>query len=205
MTAISANANSRRMRAMKKPNFGNLAALVVLIALSASASADDSAPVVRLETSAGDIDIELFPSDSPRTVDNFLRLVDENFYDGLIFHRVIANFMIQAGGYDGAMIYRKAPGTVVNESSNGLSNTRGTVAMARTSDPDSADAQFFINVKDNAYLDARGGQPGYTVFGRVIAGMEAVTEVELSDTHRHRGMADVPVQNIVIQSATRLR
>ena len=193
------------MRAMKKPTSGRLAALAALIALSASASADEPAPVVRLETSAGDIDIELFPSESPQTVDNFLRLVDENFYDGLIFHRVIAGFMIQVGGYDGAMIYRKAPRTVVNESSNGLSNTRGTLAMARTSDPDSADAQFFINVKDNAYLDARGGQPGYTVFGKVIAGMEAVTEVELSETHRRQGMADVPVENIVIQTATRLR
>ncbi|MDE0064547.1 MAG: peptidylprolyl isomerase [Gammaproteobacteria bacterium] len=190
---------------MKKSTTGRLAAMAALIALSASASADDPAPVVRLETSAGDIDIELFPSESPRTVENFLRLVEENFYDGLIFHRVIANFMIQAGGYDGAMIYRKAPETVVNESSNGLSNSRGTVAMARTSDPDSADAQFFINVKDNGYLDARAGQPGYTVFGRVIAGMEAVAEVELSETHRRQGMSDVPVENIVIQAATRLR
>ena len=190
---------------MKKSTTGRLAALAALIALSASASADDPAPVVRLETSAGDIDIELFPAESPKTVDNFLRLVEENFYDGLIFHRVIANFMIQAGGFDGAMIYRKAPGTVVNESSNGLSNSRGTVAMARTSDPDSADAQFFINVKDNVYLDARVGQPGYTVFGKVIGGMEAVAAVELSETHARKGMADVPVENIVIQAATRLR
>ena len=191
------------MRAMKKSSSGRLAALAALIALSATA--DDPAPIVRLETSAGAIDIELFPSESPRTVDNFLRLVDESFYDGLIFHRVIANFMIQAGGYDAAMIYRRAPRTVVNESLNGLSNTKGTVAMARTSDPDSADAQFFINVKDNANLDARSGQPGYTVFGKVIEGMEAVAEVELNDTHRRKGMADVPVENVVIRSATRLR
>ena len=188
---------------MKKSTTGRLAALAALIALSATA--DDPAPVVRLETSAGNIDIELFPADSPQTVENFLRLVDENFFDGLIFHRVIAGFMIQGGGYDAAMIYRKAPRTVVNESANGLSNARGTVAMARTSDPDSADSQFFINVKDNVFLDARGGQPGYTVFGKVVAGMEAVTEVELSATHRRKGMADVPVENIVIQSATRLQ
>ena len=191
------------MRAMRKSSSGRLAALAALIALSATA--EDPAPVVRLETSAGAIDIELFPSESPQTVDNFLRLVDESFYDGLIFHRVIANFMIQAGGYDAAMIYRRAPRTVVNESLNGLSNTKGTVAMARTSDPDSADAQFFINLKDNVYLDAGSGQPGYTVFGKVIEGMEAVTEVALSDTHRRKGMADVPVENVVIQSATRLR
>ena len=191
------------MRAMKKSTSGRLAALAALIALSATA--DDPAPVVRLETSAGAIDIELFPSESPQTVDNFLRLMDVSFYDGLIFHRVIANFMIQAGGYDAAMIYRRAPRTVVNESLNGLSNTKGTVAMARTSDPDSAEAQFFINLKDNVYLDAGSGQPGYTVFGKVIEGMEAVTEVALSDTHRRKGMADVPVENVVIQSATRLR
>ena len=190
---------------MKKHVTGRLAALAALIALSASGSADDPAPVVRLETSAGNIDIELFPEEAPKSVDNFLRLVEENFYDGLIFHRVIANFMIQAGGYDAAMMYRKAPGTVVNESSNGLSNVRGTVAMARTSHPDSADAQFFVNVKDNAYLDARGGQPGYTVFGKVVAGMEAVTEVESSETHGRKGMTDVPVENIVIRSATRLQ
>lgn len=188
---------------MKKSTTGRLAALAALIALSATA--DDPAPVVRLETSAGNIDIELFPSESPQTVENFLRLVDESFFDGLIFHRVIAGFMIQGGGYDAAMIYRKAPRTVVNESANGLSNARGTVAMARTSDPDSADSQFFINVKDNVFLDARGGQPGYTVFGKVVAGMEAVTEVELSATHRRKGMADVPVENVVIQSATRLQ
>ena len=103
------------------------------------------------------------------------------------------------------MIYRQPPRTVVNESTNGLSNTVGTVAMARTSDPDSAGAQFFINVSDNVYLDARGGQPGYTVFGKVIAGMEAVSAVESSKTHRRKDMADVPVENIVVLSATRRR
>ena len=188
---------------MKKPAPKRLALLVALLALSATA--DESAPVVRFATSAGTIDIELFPSKSPQTVENFLQLVDDGFYDGLIFHRVIASFMVQTGGYDGAMIYRKPPRTVVNESCNGLSNSRGTVAMARTADADSADAQFFINVKDNAYLDGNTGKPGYTVFGKVIEGMEAVTDVELSDTQRRAGMADVPVENVVIQSANRLR
>ena len=173
--------------------------------LALSATAEEQVPVVRLETSVGTIDIELFPEKSPQTVDNFLRLVDEDFYDGLIFHRVIANFMVQAGGYDGALVYRRPPRTVVNESLNGLSNSRGTVAMARTDAPNSADAQFFINVKDNAYLDAQTGTPGYTVFGKVIEGMDAVTDMELRDTHRRGGMADVPVENVVIQSAVRLR
>jgi len=188
---------------MKKTRTGRLATLVALVALSAAA--DDSAPVVRLETSAGTIDIELYPSESPKTVANFLRLVDENFYDGLIFHRVIAGFMIQAGGFDAAMNYRNAPRTVINESFNGVSNARGTVAMARTSDPDSAGAQFFINVTDNVFLNAKGRQPGYAVFGEVVAGMEAVTQVELTETQRLNGMADVPVEAIVIRSATRLR
>ena len=188
---------------MKRTTPTGLAALVAMLALTAAC--EESAPVVRLETTAGLIDIELFSSEAPQSVDNFLRLVDDGFYDGLIFHRVIANFMVQAGGYDGAMIHRQPPRTVVNESLNGLSNQPGTVAMARTGDPDSADAQFFINVKDNAYLDGKAGRPGYTVFGKVIAGMEAVTTVESSDTHRRGGMADVPVDNIVIRSATRLR
>ena len=191
------------MTRMKKPSPKRLAVLAALLALSATA--EESAPVVRFQTSVGTIDIELFPAKSPQTVENFLQLVDDGFYDGLIFHRVIANFMVQAGGYDGAMIYRQPPRTVVNESFNGLSNSPGTIAMARTADPDSADAQFFINVKDNAYLDGTADQPGYTVFGKVIAGMDAVTDMELSDTQRRRGMADVPVENVFIQSATRLR
>ena len=191
------------MTRMKKPAPKHLAVLAAFLALSATA--EESAPVVRLQTSAGIIDVELFPAKSPQTVENFLQLVDDGFYDGLIFHRVIADFMVQAGGYDGAMIYRQPPRTVVNESFNGLSNSRGTITMARTADPDSADAQFFINVKDNAYLDGTAGQPGYSVFGKVIAGMDAVTDMALSDTQRRRDMADVPVENVVIQTATRLR
>ena len=187
---------------MKKTK-SRLALLTAFLALSATA--EETTPVVRLETSAGNIDIELFPGQSPQTVDNFLRLVDEGFYDGLIFHRVIANFMVQGGGYDGSFMLRKPPRTVVNESFNGLSNERGTIAMARTADPDSADAQFFINVTDNNYLDAKPNQPGYTVFGKVIEGMEAVVEIELSETRHHRGMTDVPVEDVVIQAATRLQ
>ena len=192
----------RRMSPMNKtrPRLALLAALVAL-----SAAAEEPAPVVRLETSAGNIDIELFPDESPQTVDNFLRLVDDGFYDGLIFHRVIANFMVQGGGFDGALDLRKPPRTVINESFNGVSNRRGTIAMARTSDPNSADAQFYINVADNDFLDAKPSQPGYTVFGKVIAGMEAVVEIELSETRQRAGMADVPVENIVIRAATRLQ
>ncbi|MEQ8859246.1 MAG: peptidylprolyl isomerase [Pseudomonadales bacterium] len=176
---------------------------------AAAAAADPSVtaadhPRVRLVTSLGNIDVELFADRAPQTVANFLRLVDDGFYDGLVFHRVVAGFVIQAGGYDAAMNYREPPGTVVNESANGMRNVTGTLAMARLSDPDSADAQFFINVDDNAHLDPTGGTPGYTVFGRVSDGMDVVTEIELSDTGRQAGMAGVPDTPIVIVSTERL-
>lgn len=167
-------------------------------------SSDEPLPKVRLETSAGNIDIELYPTEAPQTVSNFLQLVDNNFYASLVFHRVVANFVIQAGGYDAKLNYRNPPRTVVNESLNGLSNGKGTIAMARTSDPDSADTQFFINVKDNGQLDAAPGRPGYTVFGKVIEGMNVVADIELSDTHLANGMAGVPTVPIIIHRATRL-
>jgi peptidyl-prolyl cis-trans isomerase A (cyclophilin A) len=185
-----------------------LAALMLTAVLGLSAGSaravEDAPPKVRLTTTLGVIDLELSPHRAPRTVANFLRLVDDGFYDGLIFHRVVANFVIQAGGYDATMNYREPPGTVPNESSNGLRNSRGSIAMARLSDPDSADSQFFINVKDNGHLDARPGQPGYTVFGRVIGGMDVVTEIELADTVRRGGMVGVPETAIVIEAARRL-
>lgn len=178
--------------------------LALCIAGGATAAKAEDAPVVQLDTTVGEIRIRLFPDKAPRTVDNFLRLVEDGFYDGLIFHRVVANFVIQAGGYDAEMNLREPPGTVANESFNGLRNRRGTVAMARLRDPDSADAQFFINVKDNAHLDAKPGQPGYTVFGEVVAGMDAVTAIELSDTEVHQGMAGVPKAPIIIERLTRV-
>jgi cyclophilin family peptidyl-prolyl cis-trans isomerase len=193
------------------PNRGvRLGALVLVLAAMigfqapSGHAAEDARPQVRLTTSLGVIDLELLPDRAPQTAANFLRLVDDGFYDGLIFHRVVANFVIQAGGYDAAMNYREPPGTVVNESMNGVRNSRGTVAMARLADPDSADTQFFINVKDNGHLDARPGQPGYTVFGRVVAGMDVVTEIELADTGRRAGMVGVPETPIVIERAERL-
>jgi len=161
-------------------------------------------PRVLLKTSLGDIELELFEQQAPKTVANFLRLVEDDFYDGLIFHRVIAGFVIQTGGYDQAMSHREPPGNVVNESDNGLDNSKGTVAMARLSDPDSADSQFYINVDDNEHLNAKPGEPGYTVFGRVVDGMDVVTEIELSDTTRRAGMAGVPEQPIVVQDVERL-
>ncbi|MDH3641194.1 MAG: peptidylprolyl isomerase [Gammaproteobacteria bacterium] len=161
-------------------------------------------PQVRLETSLGTIDIELYPEFAPVTVENFLGLVDDDFYNGLIFHRVIANFMIQAGGYDSDMNYRNEPGTIVNESANGLLNRKGYLAMARLTDPDSAGAQFFINVRRNPHLDGKRGAPGYAVFGKVTAGWDVVEEIELSDTGIKAGMPAVPDTPIVINRAIRL-
>ena len=162
------------------------------------------APLVRLETSAGNIDIALQSAEAPQTAANFLDLVDSNFYDGLVFHRVVANFVIQAGGYDADLNYREPPRQVPNESRNGLANRRGTVAMARLADPHSADAQFYINVNHNAHLDPQGGGFGYTVFGKVVAGMEAVVDIELTDTEVRNGMVGVPVTPVVIHRARRL-
>jgi peptidyl-prolyl cis-trans isomerase A (cyclophilin A) len=179
--------------------------LVVLAAFATPALAADAPERVRLTTSAGVIEIELDAARAPQTVANFLDLVDSGFYDGLIFHRVVANFVIQAGGHDSQMKPREAPRTVPNESANGLRNRKGTVAMARLDDPDSAGAQFYINVRDNPTLDAAPGKPGYTVFGRVTSGMDVVTDIELVETHLVNGMAGVPVQPVVIQKAERVQ
>ena len=179
------------------------AALAACLSFQAVAAAADT-PTVRFSTPFGNIDIELYPDKAPLTVRNFLQLVDDGFYDGLVFHRVVANFVIQAGGYDANLNYREPPGTILNESKNGLPNRKGSIAMARLTDPDSASSQFFINTKHNPNLDATRGKPGYTVFGQVIAGMEVVAEIELVDTHLEGGMSGVPEKDVVISRATRL-
>jgi cyclophilin family peptidyl-prolyl cis-trans isomerase len=178
--------------------------LLAVVATSPAVLAADGPPRVRLTTSAGVIELELDPARAPQSVANFLDLVDSGFYEGLIFHRVVANFVIQTGGYDSALAYREPPRKVPNEAENGLRNVKGSIAMARLDDPDSADAQFFINVKDNPHLDRAPGKPGYTVFGRVIEGMDLVTGIELLETHIAGGMAGVPVQPVVIQKAERV-
>ena len=161
-------------------------------------------PKVLIQTELGHIEITLLPDKAPLTVENFLELVEQKHYDGLIFHRVIANFMIQAGGYTSELEYRDSGKRVKNESNNGLSNSRGTIAMARTSDPNSASAQFYINVKDNNHLNYRDGIMGYSVFGFVTLGMQVVENIELVDTHIQQGMPAVPIQPIVIKSIKRL-
>lgn len=155
-------------------------------------------PRVSLVTNKGAIEIELLPKFAPKHVANFLSLVEEEFYVGLVFHRVIPNFMIQAGGYDGDLNYKASERRVENESFNGLKNKRLTIAMARLNDPDSADTQFFINVRDNPHLDAQPGQPGYTVFGKVVDGLDVIETIELTDTHLRMGMVAVPEETIII-------
>jgi cyclophilin family peptidyl-prolyl cis-trans isomerase len=157
---------------------------------------------VLLTTNMGEILLELYPNDAPLTVDNFLTYVEKKYYDGLIFHRVIPGFMIQTGGFN-EDISRMTPfgGNIPNESHNGLKNKKYTIAMARTSDPDSAKAQFFINVVDNSSLDATSGKAGYAVFGRVIRGMSVAEKISRLPTQRAAGMRDVPTATIKIIKA----
>jgi cyclophilin family peptidyl-prolyl cis-trans isomerase len=165
------------------------------------------ATTVVIDTSFGPIHIALEDELAPKTVANFLSYVDSGHYDGTIFHRVIDGFMAQGGGFDEAYEKRATKAPIQNEADNGLKNTRGTVAMARTSDPHSATAQFFINVADNAFLDHKsksGAEWGYTVFGRVTAGMEVVDKIKSVKTGSQGPFAkDAPQQPIVIKSARR--
>ena len=158
--------------------------------------------IVRLETSMGTIVIELDRQAAPVTVKNFLEYAESGFYDGTIFHRVMPGFMIQAGGFTNNLERKKTRNPILNEAKNGLSNKRGTIAMARTSDPNSATSQFFINHRDNTPLDyAAGGNPGYAVFGKVTEGMDIVDAIAAVKTATRNGMDDVPVEPVVIKSA----
>jgi peptidyl-prolyl cis-trans isomerase A (cyclophilin A) len=157
-------------------------------------------PVVIIKTSLGSVEVELFPDKAPKTVENFLAYVKAGHYDGSVFHRVIAGFMVQGGGFDKAMNKKSTRAPVVNEAGNGLKNLTGTIAMARTSDPDSATAQFYINVADNESLNRATGNPGYTVFGKVVAGLDVVKKLEAAPTSTQNGMRDVPVTQLVIDS-----
>ncbi len=167
-------------------------------------------PIVVIETSLGNIKVELFEDKAPITVKNFLGYVDDKFYDGTVFHRVIGkehsgkDFMVQGGGFEPGLKQKKTKDPIKNEANNGLSNTRGTLAMARTGVVDSATAQFFINVADNKFLDHQGPQQfGYAVFGRVIEGMDVVDKIKAVKTGSKNGYDDVPVEDVVIKSIKR--
>ncbi|MFC1782970.1 peptidylprolyl isomerase [Planctomycetota bacterium] len=157
---------------------------------------------VKLQTNMGDIVIGLNPQAAPVTVENFLGYVEEGFYGGTIFHRVIAGFMIQGGGFSEDMQNKESHPPIVNEASNGLKNDRGTISMARTSDPDSASSQFFISVVDNTSLDYTGPEnPGYAVFGEVVEGMDIVDKIAAVKTTTVGHYNDVPVEAVVIEQA----
>ena len=179
---------------------------LTLIVLSSSALAEN--PIVKLETSDGDITVVLFADKSPKTVENFLAHVDEGFYENTVFHRIIDNFMVQGGGFDVDLKQKKTERKVINESKNRLHNDRGTLAMARTSDPDSAGSQFFINQRNNPRLDWTPFKPGYTVFGEVITGMRIVDFMASTPTGNAVGKTDkgqMPLQNVPLDPIVLLR
>jgi cyclophilin family peptidyl-prolyl cis-trans isomerase len=181
--------------------------LSFLLLLAASVQAQPN-PQVKISTNFGDIVVELAADKAPNTVANFLQYVKDHHYDGTIFHRVIENFMIQGGGYDAKFRERSTRAPIAHEGrqalmNGGARNTVGTIAMARTNDPNSATAQFFINVRDNGFLDPSNSQPGYTVFGTVISGMDVVNQIKSLPTGRAGPFpSDVPRVTAVIQSAT---
>ncbi|MBX9583536.1 MAG: peptidyl-prolyl cis-trans isomerase [Gemmataceae bacterium] len=189
-----------------------LCALAVGMAAVVGAEAARAAnPVVAIETSKGTVKVELLEDKAPISVKNFLDYVDAKHYDGLTFHRVIPTFMIQGGGYEPGLKERKTKAPIKNEAGNGLSNLRGTLAMARTSDPDSATSQFYINVADNTGLDRKEAPDGvgYAVFGRVVEGMDVVDKIKAVKTGAKkdpagRPMRDVPDEDVVIKSVRRV-
>lgn len=185
--------------------------LCLAVAAGSVRAADN--PVVAVETSLGTFKIELYPEKAPITVKNFLAYTDEKFYDGTIFHRVIGkehggkDFMIQGGGFLPGLKQKETKDPITNEASNGLANTRGTIAMARTSEPNSATSQFFVNVGDNDFLDQKnaGDKVGYCVFGKVIEGMDVVDKIKAVETKSVGRMGDVPKDDVVIKSIRKVK
>lgn len=175
---------------------------LVLAAVAGAALAGP--PQVRIETSAGNIVVQLEPERAPLTVKNFLQYAGEGFYEGTIFHRVVTGFIIQGGGYQEDMTLKSPHPPVPNESGNGLSNHRGTIAMARGTEPHSGDAQFYINLADNVTLDPKPTRWGYAVFGEVVEGMEVVDEIGHRAIAARKDQADVPVQPVVIRKVVLL-
>lgn len=161
-----------------------------------------TASLVELKTDLGTMVIQLYDKKAPLTVKNFLSLVNEGFYDGVIFHRVIPNFVAQAGGYTFDFQRKPTQATVVNESNNGLDNTQATVAMARTRDPNSASTQFYINLRDNPSLNATADKPGYTVFGKVIQGFDVAQKIAQEPRGQYQGFRDAPNVPVRILEAT---
>ena len=178
--------------------------LLVLSVAAGAPGALAADPQVDMKTSVGTIRIELYPAKAPKTVENFLQYVKDGHYNGVIFHRVINDFMIQTGGFDKSMREKRGRDPIPNEAKNGLKNDLGTLAMARTSAPHSASAQFFINLKNNDFLNSVNAQDGwgYAVFGKVVSGMDVVMKIAKVPTGNTGGHGDVPREAVVIESAT---
>src|ERR1700752_1719378 len=160
--------------------------------------------MIRFETTHGGFTIELFPNEAPVSVENFLRYVDDGFFDGTIFHRIVPGFVIQGGGLTADFDNKETNAPIKNEAKNGLKNTRGSLSMARTSDINSATSQFFVNLADNAFLDHGPRDYGYAVFGRVGEGMEVIDRIANIGTGTRKGHQDAPLEDVVIVSARRV-
>ena len=161
--------------------------------------------MIRFETTLGDFTVELFEKEAPESVANFMRYLDEGFFDGTIFHRIVPGFVIQGGGFTEDMTQKRTKPPVKNEADNGLKNKRGTLSMARTNDINSATSQFFVNLKDNDFLDHSRGNFGYAVFARVADGMDVVDKIAAVATGRKRGFDDVPLEAVVMKSVRRAK
>jgi len=160
--------------------------------------------MIRFETTLGDFTVELFEKEAPQTVSNFLRYIDDGFFDGTIFHRIVPGFVIQGGGFTEDMTQKRTHPPIKNEADNGLKNGRGTLSMARTNDINSATSQFFVNLKDNDFLDHQRGNFGYAVFARVTQGMDVVDRIAAVETGRRRGFDDVPLEAVVMKNVRRV-
>lgn len=181
--------------------FAVCTALLTAVYAYAAPPTKQENPMVTMKTNHGTVQIELYKQEAPLTTQNFLDYVQAGFYDGLIFHRVIPDFMIQGGGFEVGMKQKSNNQPIQNEADNGLKNTRGTLSMARTGDPHSATSQFFINLKDNEFLDHTGKTPkgwGYAVFGKVVSGMDVIDKIAAVDTGSHGPHQDVPRDDVVI-------
>jgi cyclophilin family peptidyl-prolyl cis-trans isomerase len=160
--------------------------------------------MIRFETTLGDFTIEFFDKEAPQSVANFMRYIDDGFFDATIFHRIVPGFVIQGGGFTEDMAQKRTHPPVKNEADNGLKNERGTLSMARTNDINSATSQFFVNLKDNGFLDHKRGNFGYAVFARVTQGMDVVDKIAAVETGRRRGFDDVPVEAVIMKSVRRV-
>jgi cyclophilin family peptidyl-prolyl cis-trans isomerase len=160
--------------------------------------------MIRFETTLGDFTLEFFDKEAPQSVANFMRYIDDGFFDATIFHRIVPGFVIQGGGFTEDMAQKRTHPPVKNEADNGLKNERGTLSMARTNDINSATSQFFVNLKDNGFLDHKRGNFGYAVFARVTQGMDVVDKIAAVETGRRRGFDDVPVEAVIMKSVRRV-